>query len=275
MTNEELVIQYQNGCVEALDQLYDQTKGLVKFFANKYVKSAGTILSFEDLEQIAWIKLIEVAKSYSPNDDPDGKSEFASYVGKAINYAMINATYLSHNRTHKRHDRGEYVNVNSMSEVIPGTDSVTYGESIADETSDFLHPDNPYLKIEEELYLEELRDDLFSLLDQVLDNDFSATLIVEYYGLNCDPINQYELADKYNVGKSRIQHLISEGIRTIRRSDEGRSFMRKYQVEYTEMVIQKKESFNEFQSPDKLIMKMEIIDDLLDNIMSKCGVSEE
>ena len=51
--------------------------------------------------------------------------------------------------------------------------------------------------------------------------------------------------------------------------------MRKYQVEYTEMVIHTKESFNEFQSPDRLVAKMETIDDLLNNIMSKCGVLEE
>ena len=180
VTNEELVQQYQNGCVEALDQLVEQTKDLVKFFANKYVKSAGTTLSFDDLEQVAWIRLIEVAKSYPINKDPKSKGNFASYAGAAIKYAIVDAIYKSYNRTHKRQDRGEYVTVNSMSEVIPGTDSTTYGESIVDESSKEYHPDNPYLKIEEEMYLAELRVDLFLLLDQVLD-DFSATLIIEYY----------------------------------------------------------------------------------------------
>ncbi|WP_026896039.1 sigma-70 family RNA polymerase sigma factor [Clostridiisalibacter paucivorans] len=273
MTNEELVIQYQSGYKLALDELIEQHKNLVKFFANKYKNYCPGVIDFNDLQQEGWIAFIEAASKFNIREDDVNK--FSSFAGVLISRRILDVITSNRSRTHKSYSRGKDVSVGSLNEIVEGTDGATLMDAIPDETSEFLHPDNPFLKIEEELYLEELRDDLFSLLDQVLDNDFSATLIVEYYGLNGDPINQYELADKYNMGKSRIQYLISEGIRTIRRSEEGKAFMRKYQVEYTEMVIQKKESFNEFQSPDKLIMKMEIIDDLLDNIMSKCGVSEE
>lgn len=270
LTNEELVMQFQKGYVKALDELVELNKGLVKFYAYKYGKYVGKILSHEDLEQIGWVAFIRCAKSY-PFSDQYTNNNFSPYASAAIVKDILNEiNRMERNKTHKKYKSGEDVCVESLNEIIPGTDSLTRQEIIEDDSSEFA-----YLEIEHKLFIEQLREDLFELIYTVLGHNYSSQIIIEYYGLIDQPITQCELAKKYDRTIDGIRYIIFEGIKTMRNSKQGKAFMIKYKDECIRGLEDKKNSLNEFQKPEKLVCVLESIDNLMNDIISKYGGGDE
>ncbi len=265
MTDEELVLEFQNGYKAALDELIERKKNLVKYFANKYIGLSGKILSLDDLEQEAWIAFIHAVNSFNFREDEI--NNFSAFAGTIIARRILNVITINGNRTHKNYILGTSVDVRSLSNTIPGTDGVTIEETIADDKSE-----EPFLSVEDELYYKDLRKDIFQLLTDVFNDNIRKSLIIENYGLIGSPMMMKDLALKYNLSDSRVQSLIFDGIRIIRKSEAGQVFMLKYKNECIHQLELEKGSINQFSLPDVVITRMEIIDNLMNSILSKCEV---
>ena len=88
MTNEELVLRFENGDKTALNELYLQLDIFIKSIVKDVMKKFG--ISNEELEdelfQVGSVELIELVykRSYDPN-----KGIFTSYIYPYLKYAMI------------------------------------------------------------------------------------------------------------------------------------------------------------------------------------------
>lgn len=89
MSNEELVMQFQSGDGGSLEELCNQNRRLVFYFANKY----QSLAELDDLEQEGFIALIQAAKLYNPA----AGTAFSSYAGLLIKQRLLR--YIAENDT--------------------------------------------------------------------------------------------------------------------------------------------------------------------------------
>jgi len=265
LTNEELVLKYQNGCKETLDELIKKNKNLVKYFANRYEKYTGSVLSVDDLEQEGWMAFIEAVNKFSLREN--NVNNFSAWAGSFIIKRLLNYINSNANRINKKYCPDKNVNVISLSTPIlnSGKKEVLMSDVISDEKAE-----EAFINVDRKIYLETLRHDIFILLDTVFDeNDIRKALIIRYYCLNDEPIISHsKLGLQYGVGEARIQSLIFDGIYTIRKSEAGRAFMMKYQDEYVDYLETEKNSINQYSSPEDILCRMEIIDNFFNNLLS-------
>ncbi len=88
MTNEELVSLFQQGERERIKELWEQNKGLIYKYANKFKNHLNPE---EDLAQIGFLGLVKAAEGF----DPTLGYKFSTYASKAIMGAMYRALYIS------------------------------------------------------------------------------------------------------------------------------------------------------------------------------------
>ena len=262
MTNEELVIEYQNGYKDAMDELIENNIGLVKYFTNKYGGFANITLDIEDLEQEAWIGFMNAVEKYKFNEDEPVL--FSSYASKAIMYGIFRA-FDENSQRMKKSDRTTKVSVISFSTPISSADD--------SETMEYILPDKkaeePFRKIEQKLDNEILREDIFELLDEVLGNDIDKKILIERYGLYDEPMTLDEIGEKHCLSTEWVRKLEIAALRKIRHSPIGKVFMNKYYGDYIGILEEKKESINKFKSPDTVVSQMAGIDNLINNILKK------
>lgn len=264
MTNEELVLRYQEGLetsFDCLDELVEANKGLVIFFARKYAGFSNNVLAVKDLIQEGWIGFLNAVEKYKFNEDNPVK--FSTYAGKAITRQMFRAIDKNSPRI-KKSDRETKVNLRSLSEIIPGTDDFKVVDTIIDVSTI-----NSFEIMEKEFDNEILRKDIFEMLEIIFPDDIKRDIIIEYYGLEAKPMTLAEMGKKYKLSIERIRQLEREAIRTIRKTKVGQAFMAKYGGEQIRELKQKRSSINQFNSPEKVLCQIETIDELLDNILKR------
>lgn len=282
MTNEELVVEYQNGNQEALNELTEQNKGLVIFFANKYqalCQKAG--LQYDDLVQEGWIGFINAACKYEPSED-EASASFSTYAGVAIKGKILQAINNSIPRM-KKSDHSSEIWVNSIDEFLPGSEDVTLLEAIPDEKADSSFEDTL-----ERLHQEQLRNDIMQMLDGVFGGEFyfngyvmqgsfnvrslldklnhgitPKEILLLHYGLCTEPMPFQRISEIVGVSASRIEQLEFKGLNSIRISIPGQSFMQKYEEDYVDYLKKREQSINEFSEPGKVVSQIEMFDEML------------
>ncbi|WP_315074806.1 sigma-70 family RNA polymerase sigma factor [uncultured Clostridium sp.] len=87
MTNEELVISYQEGDKQALESLIKNNEGIVRKLANKY-NGLNKLVEFDDLVQSGTIGLIAAAGRYDITMEK--RANFITYAFQAIEREIYN-----------------------------------------------------------------------------------------------------------------------------------------------------------------------------------------
>lgn len=299
MTNEELVHEYQNGNHQALDELINQNNGLVYYFANKYFPiSPKTTMDMEDLVQEGWIGFVDAVKKYDPctpieqeeaepiclEDEEENKTVmFSSYAGRAIQNNILRAINKSIPRMKKSDTYSEPIMVNSVNAFLPGSDDTTLEAMLPDEGST-----QSYKDIESNIDNEILRKDLIQLLDSLFGGEFmfngidfngvdnvkslfykvrdginAKEVLLLHYGLYEKEMSYKEIGKIVGLTGSRIEQIEFKGIKRIRKSEQGKEFMIKYEVDYVDELLSRKEKINKYSSPERVLDQIESIDNLL------------
>lgn len=225
MTNEEMVMAYQNGDKEAMSVIVENNRGLVNYFVNQFYNLSNiSYLERDDLEQLGYIGLIEAAKGFNP----DMEVKFSTYAGVAIKGHISRGLRIT-SPWEKRSDReSELCHVISAHELLPGSSGTTYIDMIEDKTAH-----NAYHLAIEEMDRLILRDDLFDMLERVFspDEKLKNALILKH-GLNGHAYTLKEIAGLYDVSLERARQWTVKGLRRIRSSNAGKELMKKYRHEY-------------------------------------------
>lgn len=126
MTNEELVAQYQSGNMEAFDDLLANNEGIVYSMVNKWFNKIGMgITTFKDLEAECILGFFNAVRTYNP----DKGAAFSSYAFDKIHWHLCRTFKLNMPKT----DTGEPITFCSIDDLVPGTENLTVGDTIADD----------------------------------------------------------------------------------------------------------------------------------------------
>ena len=289
LTNEELVKAYQEGNHSALDELIKKNTGLVKYFAYKYCGVASkALIDFDDLEQEGWIAFIKAVEKY--RFDTEEPVKFSKYAGEAMKYGMLRFLNCNISRVKKSDSTSDWIKIHSINEVVSEDDDRNLEELLADESSE-----QPFLEVDEEIDNEILRQDLYEVLDSVFGKetefngeDFSfmdvnyltfklknsitgREVLILHYGLEGKPQSMEQIGKKFNVSHQYVQQIEFGAIKKIRNSEAGKALMKKYQWKVLSSLEHERNKINKFASPDNILEKMEIVDDLLYKILKQCS----
>lgn len=298
MTNEELVLSYQNGNKEALDELISKNEGLIHYFANKFKGLCPKAsIEYDDLLQEGWIAFINAVSNYKPTEiselleSEEKQASFGAYAGKAIRHRMFRVINVAIPRKIKTEFETEII-VNSIDALLPGSEDAKIIDFIPDEKANESYDD--IIKNE---YLKELRKDLLCLLDSVFGGEFiynphtneftgvdnvmslfekvsnsisTKEVLLLHYGLFGESMTFAEIGKKLGISASRIGQIEASGIYSIRKSMRknpfGQYFADKYEYENIQRfqrLQEKKDCMNLLQSPEKVFFQINEIDTLL------------
>ena len=201
MTNEELVVSYQKGNKQALEQLIENNQKFIYKVANKFYTDGISAIDKDDLIQEGNIGFIKACDKYDVNNEQ--KASFTTYAFHWI-YSKIHR-FITTKDTN-----------NEISLNIP------VGEEQGSEKIDLIESDKNYIEdIEEKIYLQELREEL----EMVMNNNntlHEREVLKLYYGWDIEPIATGEIADLFDTSSDKIRQIKSKAIRKIRSSTWGR-----------------------------------------------------
>ncbi|VUZ22968.1 RNA polymerase sigma factor RpoS [Acetobacterium wieringae] len=255
MTNEELVKAYQDGDKEAMNDIVVNNKGLVYMVVNSFYNSLeNSYLDREDLEQIGYMGLMEAVKHF----DTTMGFKFSSYASKAIMGYISRGLRVSTPWEKRSDTSGAMAQVISADSFLPGSESMTYLETIEDpDAQNDFH--NMICAIDDEI----LHRDLFDVLNRVFNlDDKPRNAIILKYGLTGRPHTFKEIGETYGTDASGANQWVRAGIRRIRSSKAGHELKRKYQVEYCLSVGRERLSRLEYKDPLRYAQEKEWVRDM-------------
>lgn len=255
MSNEELVKAYRAGDKEAMNEIVVNNKGLVNMVVNSFYNSLeSSYLDRDDLEQLGYMGLMEAAKHF----DPSMGFKFSSYAGKAIMGYISRGLRVSTPWEKRSDTSGAMAQVISADSFLPGSESMTYLETIEDpEAVNDFH--NMICAIDDEI----LHRDLFDVLNRVFNlDDKPRNAIILKYGLTGRPHTLKEIGDAYGTDASGANQWVRAGIRRIRSSGAGHALQRKYQVEYCLSRGRERLSRLEYKDPLRYAQEKEWVRDM-------------
>ncbi len=215
MTNEELVAEYQNGNEKAFEELFNANKGIIGTMIKKWwSKVEKGVLTCDELEAECTYAFFLSVMEYSP----DRECTFASYAFNRINWYLIRNL----NKPIPKDSNGQSVSIVSISDVVPGTDDATYSDIILDKDAEI----EMQVPIEKE-YQTALKTALIQLLDSVL-TEREKTVILMFYGIDCKPQTQIQIASALNISRARVGQIQSEAIKKLKTSPLTEYFRKKH-----------------------------------------------
>lgn len=251
MTNEELVKAYQNGDKEAMNDIVVNNKGLVNMVVNSYYNSLeSSFLDRDDLEQIGYMGLMEAAKHF----DPFMGFKFSSYASKAIMGYISRGLRVSTPWEKRSDTGGAMAKVISADSFLPGSESMTYLETIEDpDAQNDFH--NMICAIDDEILKKEVRITMNRVFSP---DDREGRAIVMRYGLNDYPEHTLkEIGELLGVNTEYSRQLVNKGIRRIRQSKAGHELKRKYLVEFGIAPRREKLTRMEYKDPAEYLKQLE------------------
>lgn len=287
MTNEALVIEYQNGNHAALDDLVRRNKRLVYHFANKYGSLCPmSFIDKDDLIQEGFIGLMYAAQNFDiAEDENEAEYNFSSYASKAIVRRILRLANQHIPRESKSDFSSEIITINSIHDFVHPGSETTWEEVLPFEK-------NVFRDVEREIDNELLKDDLIKLLDEVFGEEFTVDLIrlesVEnrealferieqgitgkevillHYGLLGKKMTFAQLSERVNLSPQRLHQIESKAIWTIRKSEQVIPFIEKYGDDFRlngEAWIQSYHADDSFQT---ITEKMNSIDELIERLI--------
>ncbi len=217
MTNEELVAEYQNGNERAFEQLLASNKGIIGTLLKKWwTKVENGSLTADELKGECQFAFFLAASEYSPSR----KCSFASYAFNRIHWWLIKTI----DKPVPKNSNGQPIVIVSMSEVVPGSDNLTYADMIPDEDSE-----QELQSVLENFSNKSLRDKLIYLIDSICTEREKAVLLLRY-GVGCKQCSQQVIAKSLGISNSRVQQIETEALFKLRKSSLKDSIFSGYQI---------------------------------------------
>lgn len=257
----ELMIRYRNGDCTAFNELFEVNKKLIYYISKKHEWMLPYLhYDFDDLLQEAYIIFAKCISDYDVSSD----YKFSTYLGNSIHWGL---TKLFNNATSAKHynkDNGSVIQDISLEQKF-------------NEDQDLLSIlSDPRSEAEIKLFIEkefndQLKKDTRLLLNHVFDKKDNGSKRVKYiiqanYGIDQELKNVKELSISMNCSYQNICRLRSKGIRMIKNSQYGKSYMEKYKSEYFGYLINKKECLKETMNPKIINNKLDDIDKLINSL---------
>lgn len=228
MTNEELVLEYQHGNNNALNELIENNKGIVYKIANKF-KITNNSIDKDDLIQEGMLGLIIAADKY--NFEKENKAKFITYAINWI-YEKIYNTVIGHS-TREKYNTELNNNCTSLNSPI--------GKDEKGELQDIIiNYDNEIVNIDEILMLRELRKDLNNAMLEY--NTLTEREVLKlYYGWDTSQMTFREIAELYNKDLNFIKSIKNKALNKLRNSkyirDNKNIFMADGLIDYPRFII--------------------------------------
>lgn len=265
MTNEELVLQYQNGNESAFTELAENFEKNIKFYTRKYrFLCVRSYLDEKDLFQEGIIGLHNAVKMYKNSD-----IAFVQYANIAIKRRIYRALQRTFEKKNKRDINEQVIHITSLDAPLTETDeNFNLMTSLSDDSR--FNNVNEIIQCE---YIKTLHGDLMELLSVVFDlpknnirlNQRKKELLILKYGLNGVTMAVAELADKFNTSVNNIYYMENSALLMIRKSPYGKNFMKVYGHGIIEHIENKKEYINLYQAPQIVFLKIENLTEMINS----------
>lgn len=197
MTNEELVVLYQQGDRQALNQLVENNQKFIYKVVNKFYTERINAIDKDDLIQEGNIGFIMACSKYD-----------LTYINKTkfITYAY----YWIYRKIYR------FIETRNTSEEY--SLNVPVGSEENTETMEFIESDrNSIIELEDRMYIKELRKELEGVMNQY--NTLHEREILKlYYGWDSEETSIEDIADILETSSSNIRKTKSKAFRKIRSS---------------------------------------------------------
>ena len=215
MTNEEIVLLYQQGDKQALESLIKNNTGIVRKIANKFY-GINKMIEFDDLIQVGSIGLIAAANKY------DGALEnSASFITFAFTIIKQEILACVNGKSSKDVENNKFNNSCVRLDAPLKEDAEI---NLKDTLKDV---DQGFENIEEKLYLKQLRRDLENVM---LENTTlrEREILKLHYGWDCKECTFTYIGSIFGVTRSRVQQIEHRAIRKIRQCKWSRDEYKKH-----------------------------------------------
>lgn len=199
MTNEEIVLEIQNGNREKIVDLWEHTERFIAMKARKYIENSSFSMEWaEDLTQAGYFALVNAAADY----DPGRGASFIHYLTFHLQNSFREALGI---KTEKQ--EGDPIH------HAAGLDTpITDREGDSFTLADIYGADDPGIEnAEHEVYVEELRAILFREIAALPEDQ--ATTIKCYFWQG---MTYAEIAEKLGVSTEGIRQRKAKALRKIR-----------------------------------------------------------
>lgn len=213
MTNEELVVSYQKGNKQALEQLIENNQKFIYKIVNKFYTERINAIDKDDLIQEGTIGFIIACNKYDINNEK--KALFSTYAFHWI-YSKIQR-FITNRDTNDETSLNVSVNDEGSSELIDLIEN----------------KDNCIEKVEDNLYIKELREELEGVMN-TYNTLHEREILKLYYGWDTDQVPIEDIADIFQASSNDIRSTKSKAIRKIRSSMWFRAeYNRRYRDDIT------------------------------------------
>lgn len=190
MTNEELVTAIQNGCTDLMETLWNQNKRFINAKAYAWKRAFENIPYFDvdDLEQSAWLALVDAIKYYNPESGCKFLTVYAWFIKRQFQKVIgINS---------KKRDALFFAQYSLDSPVLEyEPDSDTIGDTIADPSSD-----TPFGAVEDDSERKQFRSTMDTVASDILTKQQQEVYKALLSDLRCS-----NMAENKGISVTRIQ----------------------------------------------------------------------
>lgn len=201
MSNEKLAVLIQNGNIEAVAELWEQTKGLFHLLTNSYInihsermKSAG--VEKEDLIQECYFALLEAVKAYN-REKPYKLTTYFNYHTKNRFNALLGFR-----------GKDDMLNTSVSLSTPLGDDEndIELQDSISDETAQIAFDD-----VDSDIYNNRLQQVLTISINEKLTDLQRQCICLMYY----NNMPAYKIAESLGISRDRVNFAIRIGMRIL------------------------------------------------------------
>ena len=218
MTNEEMVIQYQGGNKQALEQLLEANKGFIHKVSMKLYLGKDNAVDQEDLLQECRIGMIKAADRYKS----DMANNFLTYAYYWMYQGMYRFMYPKRSMVNSRL---KFVSLN-----------VPISEDGETELSDTLgQEDEEFCSVEDSIYHQELNQEIRQAMNDTL-SEKQRQVIFMRYGFNGTIYTLEQTGEHMGFTGARAREVERESLRKLRSSRWGRIRMAEYYAEYEKRI---------------------------------------
>lgn len=243
MSNEELVLLYQQGNKKALESLIEANSGVVRKLANKFY-GINKMVEFDDMVQAGTIGLINAANKY--DDELENKASFITYAFQSIKREIFSCV---NGRSEKEISNNKlYNSCVSLDVPLQADEDIQLKDTI--ESIDY-----GFENVEEKIYIKQLREELESAM--LHNNTLKEREILQLcYGWNNKKTFTYtEIAEIFNIKYDRVLQIDFNALRKLRNSEWGKEKFKVYMRDKAESIMESSR-YNQ----DKVIDKINLID---------------
>lgn len=214
-TNEELALLIQSGNTNAIAPLWENVKRFAyqltfRFFDRSRKVCASSGVTLEDLQQEAFLAVLDAAGDYKENKE----YKFTSY----LHYHLKNHFMVAIGKHTQAVKPLNYSS--SLDETIPGTEGLTFCDIIPDPDSN-----RGFEVVENREYIREMHKALQKSLD-VLEQREREVITEKYY----DGLTLEQIGKKHSVSGSRARQIQGKALSHMRA--EGRKYLLSFTLNY-------------------------------------------